>query len=586
MSTYTSVFAVAGTWLLLGVIVAGVGLLVRRVFGRGPETVDDLLLAPWIGWGAAIAFLQIWHVSHPVTAWALLAVVVAGAVGLLAHARPLARLLTGRVRAAFAAAGVIALAALWLANQSVMQPQVYDGGLYHLNAVRWAREYPLIPGLGNLHARLAFNNSSFLYTALLDAGPFQHRSHQLASGFLMLLLLVPCLHGAWRVVRGTADSRSTFRALFTAPLLVWIVNSGYASTPSPDVPVFLLTVLLAGELLAALEQAPDPGRRGFEPFAGICFLALVGVTVKLSFAAFAATAVALAFGLQAWRVRVSERVLAAGILVTALGMLVLAPWCTRGVTLSGYPAFPGTIGVSPVEWALPAATATAMAREVQAWARQPGVPPEAVLGTWAWLGPWFRRVLHDNRLDFTLPLAVATAGLSVALWRIGRGRQRPDRRWLALLPASMGLVAWFFTAPDPRFQGAQLWALANGLLVLTLPTSCRLRVVALAAQALLVVALCANPLDFVRTWKDPGPARQVPMRACSTLSGLTVYVPVAGDQVWDSELPATPYFSSLLRLRVDGDLSRGFTKTAPGSGGASPVEPVLDPRRLPARSTP
>jgi hypothetical protein len=46
-----------------------------------------------------------------------------------------------------------------------------------------------------------------------------------------------------------------------------------------------------------------------------------------------------------------------------------------------------------------------------------------------------------------------------------------------------------------------------------------------------------------------------------TLSGLSVYVPVEGEQCWDSPIPCTPYFNPTLKLREPNDIKFGFLVT-------------------------
>jgi hypothetical protein len=67
------------------------------------------------------------------------------------------------------------------------------------------------------------------------------------------------------------------------------------------------------------------------------------------------------------------------------------------------------------------------------------------------------------------------------------------------------------------------------------------------------------------------------MKPLATHDGLTVLVPASGDQSWDSDLPATPYFSPRLHLRVPDDLSRGFTKQ-PLAGSQEPADASTDPQ--------
>src|SRR5688572_15778226 len=37
-----------------------------------------------------------------------------------------------------------------------------DTNIYHAQAIHWIESYPVVPGLGNLHGRLAFNSSWFV----------------------------------------------------------------------------------------------------------------------------------------------------------------------------------------------------------------------------------------------------------------------------------------------------------------------------------------------------------------------------------------------------------------------------------------
>ncbi|MCE9613221.1 MAG: hypothetical protein K8T26_03040 [Lentisphaerae bacterium] len=565
MMVYLAVVKVALAWGFLWVIVSGLGLVLRRLFGRGFTSPGDLRLAPWLGWGGVLVILQLWHLARPVNAAALGVVVVAGLAGWLWHARRAGSLLAMHRREALQAALVFGLVALWLANHAVRQPGIYDTGLYHLNAVRWAKEYAIVPGLGNLHGRFAYNNSSFLYMAMLDVGPFLHRAHQVGSGFLMLLFLLQGVH-AWRLLwqlREATPASVRFHALATAPTVAWAVSSGYTCSLSPDVPCFLLALLLVGELLALQETSAVATEARAEPLGSVCFLAMIGITVKLSFAVYGVAVGALAFFIVGMRHRRAGAWLSSAALVATLVLLVLVPWSVRGMMISGLPAYPAAFGRLPVDWAVSEQAAASMRRVLLTWARTPGAPAESVLGTWSWFGPWVQRSLKENAFEVTAPLWTALAGVIVAGWRLKRKtlRLRPWT-WVVLLPAPCGVVVWFCTAPDPRYLGAMLWAFALGVVVLALDGARPAARAWCAAYAILVLAIFVRPLDLIRTWKDAGPARQVPMKTMVTDSGLAVYVPVTGNQSWDSPLPSTPYFVRSLRLRVPDDMGRGFNRQA------------------------
>ncbi|MDA0990519.1 MAG: hypothetical protein O3A51_07190 [Verrucomicrobia bacterium] len=558
-------------------VLTGTGLCMLRCLGRRLR-VRDVWLAPWLGWADAIAFLQIWHGFRPVNGWALGVVVGVGLLCNLVLARTWLAWIRAKPRACAVAAMVLVAAACWLTLHSVRQPGVYDSGLYHLNAVRWAGEFAIVPGLGNLHGRLAFNNSSLLFAALLDVGPFAHRSHQLASALLMLFLLVPSVLSACRVLRQrcSGDLRSTYYALLLAPLVCWIVTTGYASSPSPDVPVFLLGLLIGGELLALLDRSGDAADPGVTLVALAC-LAWVGVTVKLSFVVFGLLAVLMAGVVWCRRAASDLSKRSAVVLVAVLGVVTVGPWLVRGIMLSGYPAYPSTMGGLPVDWAIGADTVAEMAARIQAWARLPHVPFEEAQATTHWFSIWLPQALRTHRLTFTLPLAtLVISGVWMLVARRRHLRAAVGEFWPAIVPTIGGLAFWFVTAPDPRFQGSILWVLGLTILCLVMRTIDRCTTGIWLTHAMLVVVLTMNPIEAVRPWVDPTPARQVDMEARRNPSGLLLYLPVNGDQCWDSPLPATPYYSTRLHLREPGNLAAGFSKQLPADAPAALIDAQPD----------
>jgi hypothetical protein len=566
---FTAILLVVSAWAILSALCSGLGLLIRRTFGIRNIEPEDLLRAPWVGWCGLIAFLQLWHFFLPVDGLALAVLAGIGLAGVLWQAKSLLAVLRSHWQAATVFAVVMALAALWLANHAVNQPKWYDSGLYHLASIRWAHSFPVVPGLGNLHQRLAYNNSFFLYAALMDVGPMAHRCHQAASGLLILWMLGRCLWAAWKLFgRDEARPHRLFDALFLAPLLIWTVNSGYASSPSPDVGVFLLQWVIMSELIARLtrraasrETADARGGAWDSQVATMVWLATTAVTIKITAAPFATVllAVVLTVGLceaADWRRRAIMLLGTAGV-----GIVAVVPWMIRGVLLSGYAMYPFALTGLPVDWKLPAALVRLDTGVNIAWARLPGAPTEQASGNWKWLLPWVNTLTQWSVFDVIVPTGLACAG--IVLWlcnRKDRAGAKASLPWLVLLIPAVSLVFWFFSVPDPRFAGACFWILGIGTLTFSLWGMSRptVKAVAVLVSALLLAGH-VNLITFLHPWqRDPGLVKTVPLVARTTDSGLVVYVPAKGDQCWDAPLPNTPYFNSRLRLRVPGDMSKGF----------------------------
>lgn len=553
-----------GFWLC---ILLGLGLLGRRLVGGALAEFQDLHRLPWFGWCWLIALLQVWHLWLPVDWRALLLVTLLALVGWWSGRREIALVCGRDKRKAFVFLASVVAVLLFVANHSLMQPWVYDSGLYHLNAVRWTKEFAIVPGLGNLHARLAFNNASFLYTALLDVGNFAHRSHQLASGILIAIVLHRCSFAAFELCkRGRVYRVETiYYALLLAPLIVWTVTSGSTSSPSPDVPCYLLAIVIGGELLSIGGRCGS-AKAMAEGIAVLALLVVTGTVVKLSFAAFGGVALIMAL-LRVRGAMPRRDWYGSHVCACLIGLSVLLPWSVRGIILSGYPAYPAAFGRMPVRWAVSEASVRDASDRIRAWAMAPGVDPALVLGNADWIGPWFRRLINENAFSLLVPLLLALVGalLLIRCCRDGavKGTSQACHAPIPVVAAvASGVLYWLLTAPDARFLGSQPWVLGTAVLAGALTTRPNMVPPVTLAVSVVVGLLYMNPLDVICTWKDPSLAKRVPMKPMTTNSGLTVYVPAAGDQAWDSNLPATPYYNARLQLRDASDMSKGFVLRA------------------------
>ncbi|MFC1706212.1 LIC_10190 family membrane protein [Planctomycetota bacterium] len=575
---------VVAAWLFLTVMLVGLGLLGRRLLGFVTTGFEMILWLFWLGWGMLILVLQIWHLFQRVNGLVFLLLIVAAAVGIAWNIRQVlawrSELLSSwPPKRVLLLLGVIVCAALVVANFAIGPPRVYDTGLYHMTAVRWAASYPVVPGLGNLHGRLAFNNSSFLYMALLDGGPWHRLSHHVGNGLLILAVLVHILVSVFRVLR-TSDKHWVRHVVLSLLLVPMVAVAGeQASSSSPDLPVWALGIVITTLLLTLVAETSSDSAKDhrFLVFL-ICFLSIIGVSVKLSFLAvgFASSIVALVlwFGEATARRTSSQlRWLAATIPLSVA--LVLIPWMVRGVLLSGYVAFPATVGSVAADWRIPRTKADSTRKIVYAWARAPRQPPEEVLADWSWLGPWSARLLESHaRIGVQIPAVLILVALMI--WVAGlfvpteRERSRSSY-WLCLLPPCVGLVFWFFTVPDVRFAGANLWILGGLSLALAVDrlrgTGSAFRVATGVLAMVVAVSVPYAARQGLKLRNGSGgaigfhPTPKANLKRFVSESGLVVYVvddEWAQDRSWDAPLPCTPHANSKLRLLCEGDLSRGF----------------------------
>ena len=147
----------------------------RRALGLPVTRAEDVAFSAWVGWAVGLVVLQVWHLFLPADGRALTFLAALGLGGIAWHCRALALLVRHGACRFWWLPAILLLMAIWTANQTATQAWHVDAGIYHLMNVRWAHDYPIVPGLGNLRNLLAYNQSYFLYVAMLDSGPFAHR---------------------------------------------------------------------------------------------------------------------------------------------------------------------------------------------------------------------------------------------------------------------------------------------------------------------------------------------------------------------------------------------------------------------------
>ncbi len=293
---------ISAAWLVLSLLFCGLGAVFRRLVRPSVLEPTDLFLDWWMGWALCVAFLLAWHLFLPITPWAYLPLGIAGAAGASMEWKSWQVALRAMEREWGWLAVLILLACVAIASQTLGPERQYDTAYYHRQSVRWAQAYPAVPGLAYLNPHFAKNSSFFLFAALVDRVEILGRSLRIATG---LLFLPPIVNGIVRaheaIINRIRIDLSAWFQLLMLPVVLW-QSRRYAAGLSPDGVVFVLAVVLSAELLRLLtrngagsEQSKTPVSSDYRVFA-IVVLAVIGVTVKLSFAFFAVGRLGSLFG--------------------------------------------------------------------------------------------------------------------------------------------------------------------------------------------------------------------------------------------------------------------------------------------------
>ncbi|SDY16568.1 LIC_10190 family membrane protein [Hymenobacter psychrophilus] len=470
---------ILGSWLLLALVTTTLGWSAWRALADNRPAVLPLPLEVLSLAGVALLLVGLAPVSLvlPLGSGA-----VRGGLALLVTALLLGqrRALAAELRrwwaaphpvAWWAGAGLLGLLLLALLLYQQGRSHNYDEQLYYLQTLHWLERFAVVPGLGNLHGRLAFNSHLFLGTAVF-AIPTPTGTYYPLPTYLSVLLAAAAARGVARGIHADKAARtvSAGAALLLFGTYFYVFRS-HLPSPAPDCALIIFLSFIFLLYSGFLGPYEVRGAAGRPRLLLLTLLSYVAVTIKLS------ALPILLLPLHGWWVahRAAHVPTASGPAnrvwptLLGLGVVVFLPWLIRNLVLSGYPVYPlpGLPGL-PVDWRMPPELVLIEQRLVTNIARD--VLPAARYGpvetSWQqWLPRWWQYEAHNSPITTVLLVLAAVAPL-VALWQAWRSAglrklSLSQPGWLSSwLVALAGGLFWFTLAPDYRFGAGFLLVLA------------------------------------------------------------------------------------------------------------------------------
>lgn len=343
---------------------------------------------------------------------------------------------------------LLAAALLIILENATHRPLNPDTNIYHAQAIHWIESYPAVPGLGNLHGRLAFNSAWFVSNALFSLAFLGLHSFHLTASVLFLAVLL-YFWDAFAAIAGGEYKASVLLKLLLFPLAFSLLGAEISS-PGTDLPVSLILWLMAVLWAEYMEQ-----EQPLHPLLMV-IVAAFALTLKLS----AAPVLLLALFLFVSGIFQRTKRRSAG-MMAACGALILVPFLVRNVVLSGYLFYPfPSIDLFSFDWKVPLENAIKMRMTVLAWGRFPRMDPAEVLAMP--FSQWFPRWLADQTLNRKWMFFAALFSVLAALPAL-LAQTAPRRYWLGWLTFYAGTLFWLFNFPDFRF--------AYGFLITTILTA-------------------------------------------------------------------------------------------------------------------
>lgn len=367
---------------------------------------------------------------------------------------------------------VIAYIGLW----ALKSPTFVDTYLYHAQAVRWIEEYGVVPGLGNLHNRFAYNSAFMPLQALFTFSWIYNPSLYSLNGFLCAFFLVYAVVTNKIFLKEEVGLSDLLKLII--PVYVYL-NRNSISSPGSDMLAMLLVIYISAKWCECIENEEND----IQSFGVLCLIAVWAISVKLS------AATSIIFTLYPAVLLIKDKKCKIVIKDLVSGVIILLPWIIRNVIISGYLIYPySSIDLFNVDWKMPKSLVEYDQMEIVVWGRGVKDVSKYHESISQWFGTWYSSQMSIYRIFIIIGI-IATIGLILflgisILGKIGKRNYTREilskpQEMLLVLNIVLGIVFWIFSAPLLRY----------GMVYLLMP----------AAVILYILKECIGNDRFIKT---------------------------------------------------------------------------------------
>ena len=333
----------------------GVAALIEKIFSYRIKSGDSILMAGMI---TATVYAQSFSLFYKVGMLANIILVVVCALILLFCWKYINSTVKAWIKDTSAVQKVILLLLVLAWSYFTSRGYIhYDSDLYHAQSIRWMEEYGIVPGLGNLHERFAYNSSFFALSALYSLKFLLGYSMHAMSGLVAMILSITCLPimNSWK---RKSFSLADFARVGAIYYLTTITNE--VVSPASDYAVMCIIFFIVIKWLDALEK----NVKEIAPYALLCVVGVYALTLKLTAGLILLLLIKPAYQL------IKEKRVKEIFIYLALGLLVAIPWMARTVIISGWLFYPFTaLDLFNFDWEMDGHMINLDAMQIKVWGR-------------------------------------------------------------------------------------------------------------------------------------------------------------------------------------------------------------------------
>jgi hypothetical protein len=336
---------------------------------------------------------------------------------------------------------MIVISTVIILNATSLTPANPDTSIYHAQTIHWIEEYPAVPGLANLHARLGYNSSWLLVNALFSFSFLGLGSFHFMTGFLFLVASLYFASGINNIHAGIIKISDILKTFFLVAIFIFLIDQ--ASSPGTDAPATLFVWIIFTEIVCMIEERTILISQNMNY---IFILSIFALTIKLS--VFPLVLINLPIIIKTKQPR---KILG----IIAVFLLMLIPYLIRNLILTGYLVFPGPeLDLFKFDWRVPISWLGNEVKVIHWFAALPRIDQSEFYSMAAkqWIPIWFFNQLPRHQAVLISILLMPLVYIILAPLKKWRDYLR-DNNYFAfpLIIAYVGVIYWFLSAPAIRF---------------------------------------------------------------------------------------------------------------------------------------
>lgn len=405
-----------------------------------------------------------------------------------------------------------------------------DTESYHIQSIKWIREYGSVPGLVNLHERFGFNSSWFSSVALFQ-WPGGTENFTSLNGVLSMWFCY------WLISRYREERQQnhhhgafSFLVVFICCLIAWPLFRGNTASTNYDFITTFIVFILFAEIYLTKSLSPS-----LEWIIWPVYLFTIRI---INFPLLLLPVVALI-------VFIKQKNYKPVVVPVVFCFLLIVPFIIRNVIITGYPFYPSTsFDFTSVDWKPDPQMTERLLEYIKYYNRVSTTHLEIeqtrALGS-NWIPSWFTYLFRFDKL-------LVVSGLIGIVLSIAKLFTQKNKTVILLITISViWLICWFIISPDPRFvYGILLF----GIFLLAynfISVIKQVRLVHATGNALVIAIIIALSYYFIaKLWKQPSyrnwlslsrlprpPVREI------IIDGITFRIPEPINNNWNARCYGT-----------------------------------------------